>query len=658
MFGISLIQYGMTGRWIGAVDNPGSGEPDFQGSKSDYWKKKDFEYPQIQISPELIFANEVQLLDANFISRIKGANEYIVPIKDNSILVTLRNLISGWYVTLRTIAIIGLLSVLIYIGIRIIISSTGEKAKYKERLMDWIIAFCLLFFMHYIMAGLTTVVEKVDEALSKAVNINSGLEIDSDYGTVKYTGNSGNSIGGGSTTTNFLGLNPQYTGMTDDEAVETARTAAENEGWTSEGWGLGGWSTPNTTVENIVGGIITRSTKEYTLKYEEGEIVIECIEEQQTIEGIVKNPTRVYNMTVIANPLSSSEDNEGGSVSGSTNFDIPVVKNKNGAYVSYEPGKVLYFINYARLFLNEKANDQYTGMATAYLIIYIALVVFTAVFAIRYIKRVIYIALLTLFAPMVALTYPIDKMKDGKAQAWNMWFKEYIFNLIIQPFHLLLYTVLIGSAIELATSSMIYAVVAIYMLIPAEKLLRKFFGFDNAGTLSAAGSFAGGALFSAMINKINKPKPQEPKDGDKGLGSRKPTVIKDRDTLVNPQDVIIGHGGTVAGSSGRTASPSGGASGQAAGSSSSAAGTPALGGTGGSAPNLDNTGDGTDSNVRMAVTGSGNGPTPSVSGGDIFDNIPIPANLKESVLPGGRRDLLKKKRFTCKVKFCSRHGKC
>ena len=50
-----------------------------------------------------------------------------------------------------------------------------------------------------------------------------------------------------------------------------------------------------------------------------------------------------------------------------------------------------------------------------YLIIYIALIVFTVMFAIRYIKRVIYIAFLTLMAPMVALTYPLDKIKDRKS---------------------------------------------------------------------------------------------------------------------------------------------------------------------------------------------------------------------------------------------------
>lgn len=103
-----------------------------------------------------------------------------------------------------------------------------------------------------------------------------------------------------------------------------------------------------------------------------------------------------------------------------------------------------------------------------------------------------------------------------------MWFKEYMFNLIIQPFHLILYAVLVGAALSLASESLIYAVVAIYFVMPAEKLLRKFFGFDNAGTLSAAGSFAGGALFSAMINKMNRPKSQDKDDEeDKGKNTRR-----------------------------------------------------------------------------------------------------------------------------------------
>ena len=113
-----------------------------------------------------------------------------------------------------------------------------------------------------------------------------------------------------------------------------------------------------------------------------------------------------------------------------------------------------------------------------------------------------------------------------------MWFREYVFNVLIQPFHLILYTILVGAAISLATESLVYAVVAIYFLNPAEKLLRKFFGFDNAGTLSAAGSFAGGAVFSSIINKLNRPKPPEKEDDKEKEKKRKPTV-KDRNVSAN-----------------------------------------------------------------------------------------------------------------------------
>lgn len=139
----------------------------------------------LQVSPEVIFANQVQMLDVNFISALKPSDNYAVPLKDGSPLEVLRNIVASWYVTLRTIAIVGLLSVLIYIGIRIIISSTSDKAKYKERLLDWIIAFCLLFFMHYIMAAMVTTVEKVNDMLGQATGVFDGIEINPDFGTVE-----------------------------------------------------------------------------------------------------------------------------------------------------------------------------------------------------------------------------------------------------------------------------------------------------------------------------------------------------------------------------------------------------------------------------------------------------------------------------------------
>ena len=136
-----------------------------------------------------------------------------------------------------------------------------------------------------------------------------------------------------------------------------------------------------------------------------------------------------------------------------------------------------------------------------------------------------------------------------------MWFKEYIFNILIQPVHLIIYTILVGSAMQLANVSMIYAIVAIYFVIPAEKLIRKFFGFEKSGTLSAAGSFAGGALFSTMVNKLNRPKS---KDNDKEEKPR--NLRKKSQNSIDADSEILGPGGGSAGAGSRSGGGAGGSS--------------------------------------------------------------------------------------------------
>ncbi len=134
-------------------------------------------------------------------------------------------------------------------------------------------------------------------------------------------------------------------------------------------------------------------------------------------------------------------------------------------------------------------------------LIYTVLVFYILAFSWQYLKRVVKIAFLTLFAPIMALTYPLDKISDGKAQGFERWLKDYIFTLLIQPFHLLLYTILITSVQNLAIKNPIYALVALGTLMPAEKLLREFLGFDRGhikgpnpmGPLAAASVLSGAA---------------------------------------------------------------------------------------------------------------------------------------------------------------------
>ncbi len=163
------------------------------------------------------------------------------------------------------------------------------------------------------------------------------------------------------------------------------------------------------------------------------------------------------------------------------------------------------------------------GGKVLYLILYIAMVIYTFMFTFYYLKRVLTIAFLTLISPLVALTYPIDKMRDGKAQAFDMWLKEYAFNALLQPFHLIIYSIFVGSAIDLAAKNPLFAIVALAFITPAEKILRKFFGFEKAstaGALGAVASAAGGAALMGQMQKLMGAKKGGGAGGSKGIKTK------------------------------------------------------------------------------------------------------------------------------------------
>lgn len=373
----------------------------------------DIYLPVYQISPEKIFSNEVLLFDVDFFNPSEDKNatdEYGnvlygddgQPIVLESTAKQLRTVVSNWYILLRDIAIVALLSVLVYIGIRIIISSTAsDKSKYKQMLMDWIVAICLLFVMQYIMAFSNYIIGKITEVVCS----------------------------------------------------------------------------------------ITHNNGYYMLIEDEDGKIEEALTEM--------------------------------------NYDVTSLK--SDGHIVWHTEDLLGFSRMQSQ-MAKKINTSYAG----YALIYIVLVLFTCYFIFTYLKRVLYMAFLTLIAPLVAMTYPIDKINDGKAQAFNMWMKEYIFNLLIQPMHLLLYTILVSSAFELASKNMVYSLVALAFMIPAEKLLREFFGFQKAHTPGLLAGPAGAALMMSGMNKLFGRPPKGGKDSLKGSSDKsgsddgKPPRINDK----------------------------------------------------------------------------------------------------------------------------------
>ena len=330
--------------------------------------------PNIKLTPAEIFAGNVSALDANFF-KTEGDHNQELGGSEKSIVEQLRDTVATWYVALRNIAIVGLLSALLYIGIRIVISSSaGDKAKYKQFFVDWVVALCLIFFLHYIMAFTMTMSE---------------------------------------------------------------------------------------TVTDVLAG-------------------------DRTNQGRIKE----VNIRLTETDGTTTFKDAGTEVCFSSNFT-----------------------GVARM----KADYQGGTLKIGYSILYIALTVYTVYFAFVYLKRLLMLAFFTMIAPLVALTYPLDKIRDGKAQAFNYWFKEYMFYALLQPMHMLLYTVFVSSALSVAANNLLYAIVALAFIVPAEKIVKQMFGIKG-NTESTLGGFAGGALASQAFNMLRKGPPQ-PKKGGGGAPS-------------------------------------------------------------------------------------------------------------------------------------------
>lgn len=134
-------------------------------------------------SPEKIFAGEYPILNANLFKASTVDNpggwtfgpakiwkEFTDGAGTNTIS-ALRKAVAGIYVLLQYVAATVLLCLLIYTGIRIVLSarSPEEQARWRGYLYDWLRAVILLIFMHLIMITIFNVTDILANSLKEAM---------------------------------------------------------------------------------------------------------------------------------------------------------------------------------------------------------------------------------------------------------------------------------------------------------------------------------------------------------------------------------------------------------------------------------------------------------------------------------------------------------
>lgn len=136
---------------------------------------------------------------------------------------------------------------------------------------------------------------------------------------------------------------------------------------------------------------------------------------------------------------------------------------------------------------------------------------------ITYIQRMLKVSFLVIISPLITLTYSIDKMGDGKAQALNTWLKEFVYTVLLQPFHCIVYMAFVGMAIKILGepgiletddnnfAAMILIILCIHFTKEAEKLLGKIFNFSDAVSgASLATGMASAAVLASQSKNIGK----------------------------------------------------------------------------------------------------------------------------------------------------------
>ncbi|MBR1540359.1 MAG: hypothetical protein IJ629_04230 [Clostridia bacterium] len=122
------------------------------------------------------------------------------------------------------------------------------------------------------------------------------------------------------------------------------------------------------------------------------------------------------------------------------------------------------------------------------LLMYLLLVYYTYKFVIVYAKRYINIIILTLLAPIIFAMSTIKKILTGVSDGRiGKWFKEYIFNVVIQTLHAIFYAILIGLTLKMSDNdeNLIGALLTLILfgfIFKIDAIIRKIFNFVGGST--------------------------------------------------------------------------------------------------------------------------------------------------------------------------------
>ena len=152
-------------------------------------------------------------------------------------------------------------------------------------------------------------------------------------------------------------------------------------------------------------------------------------------------------------------------------------------------------------------NAMWQGWIT-YAICFAVMVKQLIAFLIIYFKRLLTVVFLIAVFPLVSISYAIDKIGDGKSQAFNNWYKEFALNVFLQSFHAIVYVIGMALITEIGKGgmegSLIIVILILEFISKGDEFLRGIFNVKGGGGQTVKGIADSLIQAQVALNVANK----------------------------------------------------------------------------------------------------------------------------------------------------------
>lgn len=165
-------------------------------------------------------------------------------------------------------------------------------------------------------------------------------------------------------------------------------------------------------------------------------------------------------------------------------------------------------------YMSQIANDAQNGKRFAMALAYLVLTWQLITLIVHYYKRLFMVGFLIAIFPIVTLFYAVDRIADGKSQAFNKWNKEFMLNVLIQSFHAIVYVFVCGTVYSSYSSATgfdyILVITGVTFLFTGEEIIKKIFSQESPSGASSslkdtAGQIAKTAIAVKAVKTVAKP---------------------------------------------------------------------------------------------------------------------------------------------------------